>query len=125
MTISVARSATSSSTAPSEAPPQTSHFGQSWHAGQSLPFRTFWMWAPLHYVEENGGGYQVYVTVGDPENLPGDRNTNNNTNFLQCPPFYKPRNFTPEWSNPSGRKRGSRTASSRALTIGGKPLKKK
>jgi hypothetical protein len=99
---------------------------QWWHAGQALPFRTFWMWAPLHYVEEDGGSYQVIVTVGDPENLPGDRNTNNNYKMLQCPPFIKPLNFTPEMEQPLRQetriKNGKLTST---LTIGGKPLKKK
>ena len=85
------------------------------------------MWSPLYYVEENGGGYQVYVTVGDPENLVGDRNTNNNTKLQQCPPFFRPRNFPPDTKQPLRHemtlKNGKLT--SHPLTIGGKPLKNK
>ena len=53
-------------------------------AGTSMPFRTFWMSAPLHYVEEDGSGYQVWLNVGDPENRVGDRNPNNNSNLLNA-----------------------------------------
>jgi hypothetical protein len=97
-----------------------------WYAaGTSLPFRTLWMWAPLHYVEEDGGEYQVWVYVGDPENLVGDRNPNNNSNYIQCPPFLKPATFHEEMHEPlrqeTTMENGKRTST---LTLGGKPLKK-
>jgi hypothetical protein len=99
---------------------------QEWrwyHAGTSLPFRTDWTSAPLHYVEEDGGEYQVWMYVGDPENLVGDRNPNNNSNFIQCPPFLKPATFHEEMNEPLRREArvedGKLTST---LTIGGKLL---
>ena len=100
---------------------------QEWrwyHAGTSLPFRSDWMWAPLHYVEEGGGPYLVWVYVGDPENRVGDRNPNNNSKFIQCPPFYKPGTFHEEMNEPlrlEMRMEDGKLTST--LTIGGKPLK--
>jgi hypothetical protein len=97
---------------------------QWYSAGTSLPFRSNWMWAPLHYVEENGGMYQVWVHVGDSENLVGDRNPNNNTKLIQCPPFFKPATFREEMNLPLRRETrmedGKLTST---LTIGGQPLK--
>jgi hypothetical protein len=101
---------------------------QEWrwyHAGTTLPFRTLWMSAPLHYVEEYGGPYQIWMYVGDPENLVGDRNPNNNWNYIQCPPFLKPATFHEEMHEPLLRETrmedGKLTST---LTIGGKPIKK-
>jgi hypothetical protein len=63
----------------------------------TLPYRTeVWVSAPLHYVEEYGGPYSVWVYVGDENNLAGDHNLNNNSEFLQCPPFHKPATFHEE-----------------------------
>jgi hypothetical protein len=96
-----------------------------YHAGTSLPFRSDWMWAPLHYVEEDGGPYQVWMYVGDPENLVGDRNPNDNTKLIQCPPFYKPATFNEEMNQPLRREtRMENGKLTSTLTIGGKPLKK-
>jgi hypothetical protein len=95
-----------------------------YHAGTSLPFRTDWMWAPLHYAGHDGGQYQVWAYVGDEENLVGDRNLNNNSKLIFCPPFYKPATFHEEMNEPlrheTTMKNGKFTST---LTIGGKPLK--
>ncbi len=101
---------------------------QEWRwydAGTPLPFRTFWSSAPLHYLEEDGGPYEVSVYVGDPENLVGDHNLNNNFGLLQCPPFLKPATLRPEVKQALRRETrmedGKLTST---LTIDGKPLKK-
>jgi hypothetical protein len=99
---------------------------QWWHAGQSLPFRTDWMWAPLYYVGvDYGDRYEVTVTVGDPENLVDDRNPDNNSKHIDCPPFVSPATFSEKMNEPLRREtrteNGERTST---LTIGGKPLKK-
>ena len=106
---------------------QPTHEWQWWHAGQALPFRTNWMWASLDYVEDGGGWYHVHVTVGDPENLAGDRNPFNNSATINLPPFFEPRTFTPEMKQPLRLETtvddsGKATTS---LTIGGKPVKKR
>jgi hypothetical protein len=100
---------------------------QEWrwnHAGTSLPFRTLWMWAPLHYVEEDGGPYQVWVYVGDPENRPDDRRPNNNYTWIQCPPFLKPATFNEEMQGALRRETRMEDGKlTTTLTIEGKPLK--
>jgi hypothetical protein len=100
---------------------------QEWrwyYAGTLLPFRSDWMSAPLHYVEEDGGQYQVWAHVGDAENRVGDRNANNNYGFIVCPPFLKPATFREEMTEPLRRETrmedGKLTST---LTIGGKPIK--
>jgi hypothetical protein len=93
--------------------------------GTSLPFRTLWMGAPLTYVEEGGGQYLVWVHVGDDENRVGDRNLNNNSNFITCPPFYKPATFHEEMLDKALRQetRMEKGKYTSTLTLGGKPIK--
>jgi hypothetical protein len=94
-------------------------------AGTSLPFRTLWMSAPLHYAEEDGGGYLVWVHVGDDENRVGDRNPNNNVNYIQCPPFHKPATFKEEMQQALRQETTMEDGKfTSTLTLGGKPLKK-
>ena len=91
-------------------------------AGTSLPFRTMWMQAPLYYVEEGGGGYQVLVQVGDDQNLPGDSNRSNNFNFIQRPPFYKPATFKEEMQQALRQETTMKDGKfTNTLTLGGKP----
>lgn len=92
----------------------------------TLPYRTqVWATSPLHYVEEGGGGYLVWVYVGDEENLPGDNNPYNNSKVLQCPPIHKPATFHEEMQERLRQEmtmgRGGKYTSK--LTLGGKPVK--
>ena len=91
-------------------------------AGTSLPFRTLWMWAPLHDVEDDGGQYQVWVYVGDDENLVGDSNLKNNSQIIVCPPFYKPATFPEEMNEPLRHETTMENGKfTNNLTIGGTP----
>jgi hypothetical protein len=103
----------------------STHEWRWYHAGTALPFRTDWMWAPLQYVEDGGGWYHVHVTVGDPENLAGDRNPYNNVVTINLPPIFKPHTFTPEMNQPLRvETRIENGEHKSALTIGGKPPKR-
>jgi hypothetical protein len=104
---------------------EETHEWRWYDAGTSLPFRTLGTSAPLHYVEEDGGPYQVWVYVGDPENLVGDHNLNNNAGYIQCPPFLKPGMFRPDMNGPLRREtRMENGKLTTIMTIGGKPVKK-
>ena len=95
-----------------------------WYQVSALPFRTMWMSAPIHYVEDGFGQYQLYVQVGDDQNLPDDRNPNNNWAFMACPAFHRPATFTEEMQGVLRREstiEGGILTSS--MTLDGKPLK--
>jgi hypothetical protein len=95
-----------------------------WYQVSALPFRTMWMTAPLHYIEDGYGQYQLYVQVGDPENHPADRDLDNNWRFMPCPAIHRPATFTKEMQGVLRRdstiEGGTVTTT---LTLDGKPIK--